>query len=98
MDAPTLSTSSEAEINSATRSAALVAAAGLMSLESSYSSLLCGSSTTGTAFSGSACPIAAAATPSSPALAVSETWVSSTAGALSADSSSMAPSTPVLGG
>ena len=95
---PAPSTSSEADTNSAILSAAPAAAAGLMSPESPYTSLLCGSSTSGTMSFGAACSFAAAAAPSSPALAGSGTRVSVAAGALSADSSSVTPSIPALGG
>ena len=58
-----------------------------MSLESPNSSLLSGSYTTGTMFLGVVCAVAAATTPSSPAIAGSGTQVSSTADALGAESS-----------
>ena len=81
-----------------TQLAVLVAVAGSMSLESPYSSLLCGSSTTSAVLVGADCTFASTAAPSSPALAGSGTRVSSTTGALGADSTSVAPSTPALGG
>src|SRR6185312_7751828 len=92
-DVPALSTSSEADVNSLIRSAALAAAAGSMPLESPYSSLLSGSCTTGATFSGAACAVTAATTLSSRAPAGSGIQVSSSAGALGADSSSTTPST-----
>ena len=88
-------------MNSAILSAALAAAAGSMSLESPYSPLLSGSYTTGITMSVAACAVTVGAvitamTPMSWASPGAKTRVSSTIGALCADSSAI-PSTPALG-
>ena len=81
-DVPALSTSSEADTNSAIWSAVLAAAAGSTSLESPNLSLLSGSSTTGSTFPDAVCAVVAATAPSSPALSGLGTRDSSTTSAL----------------
>jgi len=56
-DVPSSSTSAQDNVNSAILLAALAAAAGSMSLESPYSSLLSGSCTTGITLSVAACAV-----------------------------------------